>query len=245
MTWTTSAAVAAKTAVCSSRPVPAVRGVVVSRVTRSARWPTAMLPASSYPRLAWPFFVAASSSSAADQWPRSRVARRSSSSTARISSNRSMTAWLSEPRVSGLPCVVELPARADAVAEVALGGGAEAGVGPRVAEVLDVVVGQVRGVHGAGQRAEDAVVGEQLGGRGAVRRDAGVVLLRPAPRDGRGGACPRWPRRSCGAGRRGRRGRSGWRRRLHRAPRVRAQRVRGAVARTAAGRPRVARRSRC
>ena len=108
-TWTTSAAVAAKTAVCSSRPVPAVRGVVVSRVTRSARLPTAMAPASSYPRLAWPSVVAARSSSAADQWPRSRVASRSSSSTARISSNRSMTAWLSEPRVSGLPRVVQAP----------------------------------------------------------------------------------------------------------------------------------------
>jgi hypothetical protein len=120
--------------------------------------------------------VAARRSSPADQCPRSRVARRSSSSTARISSNRSMTAWLSEPRVSGLPASCRRPARADAVAEVALGGGAEAGEGTGGAEVADVVVGQVGRVHGTGQRPEHAVVGEQLRGGGAVRRDAGVVL---------------------------------------------------------------------
>ena len=33
-------------------------------------------------------------------------------------------------------------------------------------------------MHGTGQRAEDPVVGEQLGRGGAVRRDAGVVLGR-------------------------------------------------------------------
>ena len=52
MVWTTSSAEAAKTAVCSSAPVPAVRGVSVARVTRSARCPTAMAPASGKPRLA-------------------------------------------------------------------------------------------------------------------------------------------------------------------------------------------------
>ena len=44
-----------------------------------------------------------SSSSAAVQWPRCCVASRSSSSTARISSNGSITAWLSEPSVSRAP----------------------------------------------------------------------------------------------------------------------------------------------
>ncbi len=47
----------------------------------------------------WP----AARRSAAVQWPRCWVARRSSSSTARISSKRSITAWLSEPRVRRAP----------------------------------------------------------------------------------------------------------------------------------------------
>ena len=74
--------------------------------------------------------------------------------------------------------VVQGPAGSDAVAEVALGGGAETGVRPRRAQVADVVVGQMGRVYGTGQRAEDPVVGEQLGRGGAVRRDAGVVLGR-------------------------------------------------------------------
>jgi hypothetical protein len=45
--------------------------------------------------------VAARSSSAALKWPRRSVRKRSSSSTARASSNMSITAWLSLPRHSG------------------------------------------------------------------------------------------------------------------------------------------------
>ena len=48
---------------------------------------------------------------------------------------RSITAWLSEPRVSGPPALVQRRLRPDAVAEVALGGRAEAGVRVRLAEV--------------------------------------------------------------------------------------------------------------
>ena len=102
-----------------------------STVTRSARCPAAIRPASSKPSERWPSYVAAASSSRADQWPRCWVASRSCISTARISSNRSITAWLSEPSVSVGAGVVQPPRRADAVGEVALGGGAEADVGAR------------------------------------------------------------------------------------------------------------------
>ena len=54
ITWVTSSATAAKTAVFSSAPVPAVRGLAASSVTRSARWPTAIRPTSSQPRESWP-----------------------------------------------------------------------------------------------------------------------------------------------------------------------------------------------
>ena len=52
-TWVTSSATAAKTAVCSSAPVPAVRTWSVAIVTRSARHPTAIRPASSQPSESW------------------------------------------------------------------------------------------------------------------------------------------------------------------------------------------------
>ena len=50
ITRTTSAPEAAKTALLASAPVPAVRTLEVSRVTRSARAPTSMRPASGKPR---------------------------------------------------------------------------------------------------------------------------------------------------------------------------------------------------
>ena len=84
-------------------PVPRVRMVSRSTVTRSARWPSAIRPASSKPSERCPSYVAAASSSRADQWPRCWVASRSCISTARISSNRSITAWLSEPSVRVAP----------------------------------------------------------------------------------------------------------------------------------------------
>ena len=58
-TRVTSAPDAAKTAVPASAPVPAVRTLAVSRVTRSARAPTAIRPASSNPSDACPSCVAA------------------------------------------------------------------------------------------------------------------------------------------------------------------------------------------
>ena len=57
--------------------------------------------------------------------------------------------------------VVQPTARPDAVAEVALGRRAEARVGAGSADQLDVVVGEVGGVHQAGRRAQQAVVREQ------------------------------------------------------------------------------------
>ena len=177
ITWTTSAAVAANTAVCSSAPVPAVRGVVVSRVTRSARAPTRISPASGKPRLEWPVAVPAVSSSAALQWPRLCCASRSSISTARISSNGSITAWLSLPRVSGLPASWSSrlgPTPSPRSRSVVGQKQATVRVVPRwrMSSVVTrvactaVVIGP-----------EDPVVGEQLGRGGAVRRHAGVVLL--------------------------------------------------------------------
>ena len=73
------------------------------------------------PSDACPARVAASSRAAADQCPRCCEASRSSSSTARASSSRSTTAWLSEPRVSGRAGVAHPAGRADAVGQVALG----------------------------------------------------------------------------------------------------------------------------
>ena len=175
-TWTTSAAVAAKTAVCSSRPVPAVRGVVVSRVTRSARAPTAIASRVVVPEAG----VAVDRGGAEELAGRPVPALAGGEALVELDGPH-----LLEQVDDGVAVgaegqraarVVQAPARADAVAEVALGGGAEAGEGTGGAEVADVVVGQVGRVHGAGQRAEHAVVGEQLGGGGAVRRDAGVVL---------------------------------------------------------------------
>ena len=72
--------------------------------------------------------------------------------------------------------VVQPARRADAVAEVALGGRAERRVRTRSADQGDVVVGEVGGVHERRRRAEDTVVGEQPRRRDAVRLEAAVVL---------------------------------------------------------------------
>ena len=72
--------------------------------------------------------------------------------------------------------VVQPSRRTDAVAEVALGGRAEGGVGTRSADDGDVVVGEVGGVHERRHRPDQAVVGEQPGGGDAVRLEARVVL---------------------------------------------------------------------
>ena len=210
--------VAAKTAVCSSRPVPAVRGVVVSRVTRSARCADGDAPASSYPRLAWPSTVAA---------------RRSS-------------AGRPVPALAGGEALVELD-RPHLLEQVddGVAVGAE---GQRAARVVEALGsgrcrrrgrarwwGRSRRRYGwrrggrcrrrsGGWRARRWSAGRARRGRRAAgwgwRRTPRRRRRSPrsARRGGRGGACPRRPPRSCGAGRRARRGRSGWRRRRPRGP---------------------------
>ena len=210
-TWVTSSATAAKTAVCSSAPVPAVRTRSVAIVTRSARRPTAIAPASSQPRESWR--VAASSSSAAR--PVAAPLRRETlveldgaHLLERVDHGMAVTA--EGQRAAG---VVQGPARPDAVPEVALGGRAEAGVRRGLAQEAHVIDGQMRGVHGAGERTEHAGVREHPGGRCAVRPEAGVVLphlLREMHVEAAG---PRPPRRRRRARRGGRRGSSGSRHR--------------------------------
>ena len=135
-------------------------------MTRSASAPGSIRPASCHPRLAW--FVAPRSSSAAVKWPRRSVFSRRFSSTARASSKRSMTAWLSLPRLRLRAGV------ADAVGEVALGRRAHAD--RRLAQQVAVLLRQVGGMDGGGVRAERAVLGEQADRREAVRREARLVL---------------------------------------------------------------------
>ncbi|CAM3572520.1 hypothetical protein STAL104432_25625 [Streptomyces albus] len=101
----TSAAVAANTATsAASRGTgPAVRTESSPTVVKSARAPVSSRLDSGQPSAVCPPSVAARSSCPAVQWPRVRLARRSSSSSARASSNRSMTAWLSLPSDSAAP----------------------------------------------------------------------------------------------------------------------------------------------
>ena len=72
--------------------------------------------------------------------------------------------------------VAQPQGQAGPVAEVALGGGAEAGVRRRPAERRDVPSGEVRGVDDRGAGAERAGHVEHLGRGGAVRREARLVL---------------------------------------------------------------------
>lgn len=67
---------------------------------------------------------------------------------------------------------------ADAVGEVALGGGAHAHVGGGAAEQRHVHVGQVGGVHRRRAWSERAVLVQHLHGRGRVELDARLVLRR-------------------------------------------------------------------
>jgi hypothetical protein len=65
---------------------------------------------------------------------------------------------------------------ADAVGEIPFRGGAEAHGRVGVAEFGAVGVGEVRGVHRRRTRTEDPGVGQHLGRRAAVVRQARVVL---------------------------------------------------------------------
>ena len=165
-TWVTSSAAAAKTAVCSSAPVPAVRGrASVSSVTRSARRPTAIRAGvveaeAVVAGRAWrPRAARPRSSGRAAGWPAARRARRPASPR----TGRSPRGCRS-PASAGCPASCSARLGPDAVAEVALGGRAEAGVG-RAARRGSRTSSSVRWVAwtARGQRAERAGVGEQPG----------------------------------------------------------------------------------
>ena len=109
-----------------------------------------------------PSRVAAPSSLSAPSDRRARGGRRrSSSSTARASSNRSITAWESDPRLNSPRPASSAACRPDPVAEIPLGGRTEAHARRGAIEVGDVLGGQVGGVHGGGARAEHARVPQQ------------------------------------------------------------------------------------
>ena len=88
--------------------VPASCTPSSATVTRSARAPGSMRPASGQPRQACPCSVAARISDSVVWTPRRPPASRSSSSTARASSNRSMNACESEPSESVAPAPARL-----------------------------------------------------------------------------------------------------------------------------------------
>ena len=120
-----------------------------STVTRSARWPTAIRPASSKPSERWPSYVAAASSSSGRPVPALLGGQ------PLVHLHRAHLLEQVDHRMAvgaqreGGAGVVQPARRADAVGEVALGGRAEADVGARLPEQPDVVVGEVGGVHGA------------------------------------------------------------------------------------------------
>ena len=167
-TTSASAAVAAKTSVSGVAPAPRVRMVSRSTVTRSARWPTAIRPASSKPERAVSVVRRRS-----EQLERGPVAALLGGQPL-VHLHRAHLLEQVDHRMAvgaqreGGAGVVQPPRRTDPVGEVALGGRAEADVGARLAEQPDVVVGQVGRVHGGGQRTERSGLGEQLG-RGDAR----------------------------------------------------------------------------
>ena len=126
-TWVTSAADAANTAVRSSAPVPAVRTRSVAIVTRSARCPTAIRPASPSP------------GAGGRSW---RRREQLGGGPVAALLGRQALVELHRPHLleqvdhgvavaaegERAPASCRATARADAVAEVALGGRAEAGV---------------------------------------------------------------------------------------------------------------------
>ncbi len=121
-----------------------------------------------------------SSSAGGRSGPGVRVRSRSSSSTARASSNRSITAWLSLPRLQrGRPASASPPGRPDAVGQVAFGGRAEADTVCRLSPSRSRS-SSVRWVACtavvAGPSTPCSV--QQRGRRAAVRGAAGVVLGR-------------------------------------------------------------------
>ncbi len=164
-------------------PLPASRTESSPTVTRSAIAPGSIRPASGQPmRAVAPLGRGAAAAAAAPWWPRSPVTSRSSSSIARISSKRSMTACESEPSARRAPAVGDRRRRPDAVGEVALGRRAEAAGAAALAEQPEVVVGEVGEVDRgeALVRARPASA-SSVGRADAVRR-AGRPRSRPAAR---------------------------------------------------------------
>ncbi len=184
-TWTTSAAVAANTAVCSSAPVPAVRGLAVSRVTRSARWPTAMARRREASVRAGRRVEQLGGGPVAALLGGQPLVHLEAAHLLERVDHRVAVAAERDPAAGVVPAAA---AGTDAVGEVALGGRRDADVGAGGAEQLDVVVGQVRRVHDRGVRAEQVGLVQQPGRGDAVRREAGLVLARPARTGGRAAA---------------------------------------------------------
>ena len=149
-------------------PVPRVRIVSRSIVTRSARCPSAIRPASSKPSERWPSYVAAASSSSG------RPVSALLGGQPFVHLHRAHLLEQVDHRMAvraqrqGCAGVVQPTRRTDPVGQVALGGGAEADVGARLPEQPDVVVGEVGGVHGAGHRPECTGLRKQLRGGHAV-----------------------------------------------------------------------------
>ena len=133
----------------------------------------------------------------------------------------SMTAWLSLPRVSVHPAAASGAGRGEAVAEIAFGGGAQAGEYLAAAQQFQVGGVDVGGVHHGGPRAEHVLVVEQLG-RARPRRPRGTSRSRRAARTcgcaaGRRAGAPRPRPGACAPA--APRGPSGWPRRPWRAGR--------------------------
>ena len=181
ITCRTSAAPAAKTtasSACSRLPAGQPHAVERDRHEVGARArldPPGLRPAEAGVAVRRSRRAAAPS---APWWPRSPLARRSSSSTARASSNRSITACESLPSDSDAPASRERAHPADAVGEVALGRRAEAAARARAAEQAHVGVVEVGGVHRGEARRQRAGVGEQRRRRAPVGGEARLVLGR-------------------------------------------------------------------
>ena len=147
-TSVTSAAAAAKTTFSAVAPPPAVRTESRSTATRSARAPTrALRRPSSRGRgdlVGGRLEQAVGGDDAA-----LREARRSSSSTARASSNRSITAWLSEPRLKR-PRPSSSAGRVRSRRRDHVRWWGRSTLRSPSGQVGDVLVGQVGGVHRRG-----------------------------------------------------------------------------------------------
>ena len=153
-----------------SAVVPASRTPSSPTVTRSASRPGSIAPASGQPSAAWPFGLARSSSAAARWRPRLPVASRSSSSTARASSN------VIDDRVRvGAQCqrrarLASAPGGADPVGQIALCGRAQAAAGsrplPNSGDVGLVDVGRVHGGEPLAQRPGALEHGRRAGAVG-------------------------------------------------------------------------------